>query len=167
MHRFATDRQALDYLAGRIAAEAKRENIPLSDIERKMLYFSETGWTLPDMAKVSASFDQNYNQDEYERKIAGLIAGITADHHGHDEEEEEKWDAAVIKLSEGDHYIQVLLNVASPARTGPLAAHGFIPTFDAPTTRPPHDRLKLWLTAVLVFLILAGLAFLKAKLFGN
>jgi hypothetical protein len=167
VHSFATDREALDFLAGRIAAEAKREDISLSDVERKMLYFSETAWTLPDMAEVSASFDQNYNQDEYERKIGPLIAGITADHHDHQEEEKEKWDAAVIKLSDGDHYIQVLLNVASSARTGPLAAHGFIPTLDAPAIRPPHDRLKLWLTAVLVVLTLAGLAFLKAKLFGN
>ena len=117
--------------------------------------------------KDEKSFDQNFDQDEYERKIGLLIAGITADHHGHDEEAEEKWDAAVIKLSEGDHYIQVLLKFASSTRNGPLAAHGFIPTLNAPTIRPPHDRLKLWLTAFLVFLTLAGLAFLKAKLFGN
>ena len=74
MHRFATDREALDFLADRIAAEAKRENISLSDLERKILYFSETSWTLPEMTSVSASFDQNYDQDEYERKIASLIA---------------------------------------------------------------------------------------------
>jgi hypothetical protein len=167
VHRFATDREALDFLAGRIASQAKRENVPLSDVERKMLYFSEISWTLPDMATVSAEFDQNYNQDEYERKIGQLIAGITANHHGQNEQEEEKWDAAVIKLSEGDHYIQVLLKVAASVRNGPPVAHGFIPSFDAPAIRPPHDRLKLWLTAVLVFLTLAGLAFLKAKLFGN
>jgi len=167
VHQFATDRDALDFLAGRIASQAKRENVPLSDVERKMLYFSETGWTLPDIAEVSASFDQNYDQDKYERKIGQLIAGITADHHGHDEQEEEKWDAAVIRLSDGDHYIQVLLNVASSIHAGPFAALGFIPALGAPAIRPSHDRLKLWLTAVLVVLTLAGLALLKAKLFGN
>jgi hypothetical protein len=167
VHSFATDREALDFLADRIASQAKHENVPLSDVERKMLYFSEISWTLPDMASVSAEFDQDYDQNEYERKIGQLIAGVTANHHGHDKQEEENWDAAVIRLSEGDHYIQVLLNVASSIHVGPFAGLGFIPTFGAPAIRPPHDRLKLWLTAVLVVLTLAGLAFLKAKVFEN
>ncbi len=119
------------------------------------------------MAKVSASFDQNYNQDGYERKIGQLVASITADHHGHQEEDEEKWDAAVIKLSEGDYYIQVLLKVAVSVRNGPPAAHGFIPTLNAPTIRPPNDGLKLWLAAVLVVFTLLGLFLLKVRLFGT
>jgi hypothetical protein len=133
MNEFVTDREALDYLAARIAAEAERDGTPLSEVERKMLYFSETDWTLPDMAGVSAEFDRDYDEDQYERKIAGLIRKIEADSHGHNQEEQETWDAAVYKLSDGDRYLLVMLS----SSFSPLGR----------ATRPPHDRLKLWLTA--------------------
>jgi hypothetical protein len=167
VQEFVTEREALDFLAGRIATEAQREYIPLSEVERKMLYFSETDWTLPDMAKVSANFDQDYDQDEYERKIGRLIANITANHHGHNEEKEEKWDAAVDKLSGGDRYLQVLLSLASSTSFGLPKGFGFVSTLDSPAIRPPHDILKLVLTALLV--IVAGLVLtaLKAWLFGR
>jgi len=71
VNQFWTAKQAKDYLAGEIAAEVTREGVSLSEMERKMLYFSETDWTLPDMAQVSAEFDRDYDQDEYERKIGG------------------------------------------------------------------------------------------------
>jgi hypothetical protein len=48
---FKTTRDAKEYLVSRIVAEADRAGIQLSDIERKMLYFSETGWTLPDIQR--------------------------------------------------------------------------------------------------------------------
>jgi hypothetical protein len=34
--------EAKEFLISRIVTEAQRENVPLSEIERKMLYFSET-----------------------------------------------------------------------------------------------------------------------------
>jgi hypothetical protein len=75
---FRTVRVAKEYLVGKIVEEAKRQGVALSEIERKMLYFSETDWTLPDMMTVSAEFDRDYDQDEYERKIGGLVNGIKA-----------------------------------------------------------------------------------------
>lgn len=45
---------AIDFLVGRIAQRAEQEGVPLSEVERKMLYFSETAWTLPDMAAEAA-----------------------------------------------------------------------------------------------------------------
>ena len=141
VNQFATFEQAKDYLAGRIAAEAAREGVPLSEIERKMLYFSETDWTLPDMAEVSAEFDRDYDQDEYERKIGGLVRQITSRDHSQSQTDTEAWDEAVVKLSEGDHYLSVLV---SPS------------LLPGPAVRPPHDILKLWITGVGVFVV--GLA---------
>jgi len=147
---FHTVKEAKDFLANRIAAEAAQENVPLSEVERKMLYFSETDWTLPDMMTVSDEFDRDYDQDEYEKKIAVLIANITTDHHHKNEDEKEKWDAAVEKLSDGDHYIQVLVGNGRPA------AGGFFPTGDKPAIRPRNDFLKLLLTAfALIFAFFA------------
>jgi hypothetical protein len=148
---FTTDREALDFLAGRIATESEREGTPLSEVERKMLYFSETDWTLPDMAAVSAEFDRDYDQDEYERKIAGLVRKIEDD--GHSQEEQDAWDAAVYKLSDGDHYLLVMLN----------------PSFSSlgRAARPPHDLLKLWLTAFGIVFGFFALMALGNWLFGQ
>jgi hypothetical protein len=133
MKDFATDREALDYLSSRIASEADRQNTPLSEVERKMLYFSETDWTLRDMAAVNAEFERDYDEDEYERKIAGLVRKIETHDHNDDQGEEANWDAAVEKLSNGDRYLLVLVN--------PLLSES------GSAGRPPHDILKLWLTA--------------------
>ena len=151
MTEFGTIKDAKDFLAERIAAEAKRAGEPLSEVERKMLYFSETDWTLPDMRAVSAEFDRDCDEDEYEQKIAGLVRTIESRNHAHNPAEEEAWDDAVVKLNEGDHYLSVLITLAREAAT---AGHGFIPTLGAPTLRPAHDRLRLWLTAFAVAIVI-------------
>jgi len=150
---FGTVKEAKDYLANRIAAEAAREGVPLSEVERKMLYFSETDWTLPDMEKANAEFDRDYNQDDYEQKIAGLIANVVADHHHRNKGEEEKWDAAVDKLSESDHYLTVLL---SATRTSKPGLNGFLPTLGSGSVRPAHDLLKLCIAAFAVVVGIFG-----------
>jgi hypothetical protein len=149
----STIRQAKDFLAGRIAAEAGREGQPLSEIERKMLYFSETDWTLPDMPEISGEFDRDYDQDEYERKIGALVRKITAHGHGGNEEEQEKWDAAILKLAEGDHYLSVLADPSLRPRSS--------------SVRPPHDILKLWLTGFAIVFGGIGVAAAGNGLFGS
>jgi hypothetical protein len=72
--RFGTAKDAKGFLAERIAAQAKREDNPLSEVERKMLYFSETDWTLPDMPAVSAEFDRDCDEDIYERRMRDSFA---------------------------------------------------------------------------------------------
>ena len=61
---FRTQREAKEYLAERIVSEAVREGVPLSEIERKMLYFSETDWTLPNILEINAEFERDYDQNE-------------------------------------------------------------------------------------------------------
>jgi hypothetical protein len=130
---FKSVREAKDYLAGRITAQAGREGAPLTEVERKMLYFSETDWTLPDMLEINAEFERDYDDVEYESKIARLIRKIEAS-DADDEQEMRNWDQAVEKLSEGDNYLSIMLDPS-------FAPEGEI-------VRLPHDRLKLWLTAL-------------------
>jgi hypothetical protein len=115
---FRTILEAKDYLAGRIAAEAERDGIPLTDVERKMLYFTETGWTLPDMKQVSSEFDRDYDQGEYEQKIGGLVSKIQSRLRDQGESEGENWDRAIMKLSRGDHYLLVLVDGEQPTQKG-------------------------------------------------
>jgi hypothetical protein len=161
-------REAKDFLAGKIVAEAKREGNPLTEVERKMLYFTETGWTLPDMAAVSGEFDRDYDQDEYERKIGGLVCGLL------DREElqgeRETWNRAVEKLSEGDHYLLVLIDAASSSRSGAPSQWGwlrpFIPTPSRLGKRNPGDIGRLIVAAFAVIFVVFFVHFLLDRIFG-
>ena len=137
-------REAKEFLVARIVEEANREGIPLSEVERKMLYFSETGWTLPNMMEVNEEFDRNYDQDDYERKIAGLISNFEKRTRAENKQEWDTWTRAVRTLSEEDHYLLVMMNL-------PTGATG---------VRPPGDILKLILTAVAVAAILLTIMYL-------
>ena len=130
MSRFATVRDAKEYLIGRIVEQAHRDGVPLSDIERKMLYFSETGWTMPDMMEVSRDFDEHYDQDEYESKIGGIVRRICDQADGQHGE----WSEAVQRLRDEDHYLLVLIDGTV---TGPLK-------------RPRGDIAKLMITGAVV-----------------
>ena len=150
MKDFKTIKEAKDFLAARIASE-KRGGEPLSEVERKMLYFSEADWTLPDIQTVSLEFDRDYDQNEYEQKISMLVRKVVARSRPEDVDESEAWNEALLKLSAGDHYLTILTNLA---REAPNLGHGFIPTLAAPAVPSPHDRIKLWATA---FAILIGI----------
>jgi hypothetical protein len=105
-------REAKEFLISKIVAEAQRENAPLSETERKMLYFTESGWTLPDITQVNEQFDREYKQDDYEKKIATII-GKAYKRILHDSRDEyDKWSAAVRFLQREDHYISVLIGLA-------------------------------------------------------
>jgi hypothetical protein len=111
MNSFPTGREAKEYLIRRILAQADRDDILLSEVERNMLYFSETDWTLPNMMAISQEFDQTYNQEEYERKIGQLIRRIydQPDNNRNDD----RWKEAVQRLHDEDHYLLVLIDGAS------------------------------------------------------
>ena len=109
MSRFGTVRDAKEYLIRQIVEQADRDGVPLSDIEREMLYFSETGWTLPNMMGISNEFDEKYDQDEYESKIGQIIRRL----QGQSGRSHDEWNEALQRLREEDHYLLVLIDGAS------------------------------------------------------
>jgi hypothetical protein len=109
---FATGRDAKEFLVGGIVAEAERLSVPLSEIEKKMLYFSEIAWTLPDILEVNAAFDRDYDQAEYEQKIAKLIRSLRAEARKRNTRELAEWEEAVHVLRQEDHYLLVMIDVA-------------------------------------------------------
>jgi hypothetical protein len=138
---FQSTREAKDYLASAIAAAALRRGVALSETERKMLYYSESAWTLPDMQEVSAAFDEAYDDITYESKITGLIAGIMSEVGGADRAACHEWNAAVERLSGEDHYILVLIGEAE-GTVRPLSP--------GTRKRPAGDFIKLVVTAAAV-----------------
>lgn len=111
MSQFRTVREAKEYLIHRILAQADRDGVPLSDIERSMLYFSETGWTLPNIMTVSQEFDQTYDQDKYETKIGEIVQ--RAREQPDSNHNDDRWDEAVQRLRDEDHYLLVLIDGAT------------------------------------------------------
>jgi len=122
MNRFRTARAAKEFLVSGIVAEAQRENVPLSEVERKMLYFSETGWTPPDMMEVNDAFDRDYDRNRYEKKIAHLIQNATKRKRKENPADFASWIGAARKLKKEDHYLSVMLDQAGVC-TGPLSDH--------------------------------------------
>jgi hypothetical protein len=68
-----TPQDAKEFLIGQIVPQAQLDGVGLAAVERKMLYFSEGHWTLPDIMEVNEEFERDYVQEEYEEKIASLI----------------------------------------------------------------------------------------------
>jgi hypothetical protein len=112
MDQFSSAREAKEFLVSRIVEEAHREGVPLSEVERKMLYFTETGWTLPDMMEISDEFDRDYDQGDYEKKIAHLIRHDAKRLEKENPEEFKSWISAARKLRKEDHYILVMIDQA-------------------------------------------------------
>jgi hypothetical protein len=77
--QFGTIKSAKDYLVGRIVAEAERQGAALSKVEREMLYFSQDGVISKHMEEVNEEFERDYDEDEYEQKIAALVRCLESD----------------------------------------------------------------------------------------
>lgn len=133
MQTLSTARGAKEFLVERIVSQAQRDAVALSDIERKMLYFSETAWTLPDMLEINAQFESTYDSGEFERKIGGIVRNIQRA-QARDKSERDKWNQAISLLSKEDHYVLVLIDSAG-------------------SVRPRGDFIKLVLTALVIVCI--------------
>lgn len=112
MRTFRSEREAKEYLIQRILDQANHVREPLTDLERKMLYFSETGWTLTGIEEVNREFEARCDVPAYERKILALAASARAEDETLGADAVADWDAAVDRLSSGDHYLLVLMNPA-------------------------------------------------------
>jgi hypothetical protein len=164
---FKTVRSAKEYLVGKIIDQSKRDGVSLTDVERKMLYFSETDWTLPDMMAVSEEFDLDYDQDEYEAKIAGLVRGIEARDETRSEQEKEDWYEAVLKLCDGDHYLLTLIDLGDSSRNSFLSRWPklslWLPSWDSRAKRDPNDLIRLLVVALALGVLIPIVALLVSR----
>jgi len=118
---FTTVREAKEFVISRIVTESQLEGVPLSDVERKIMYFSETGWTLPDIDAVNDVFDRDYDQTEYEHKIGKLARSFLAKARKDNPDEFEAWKNAVHTIRKEDHYLLVLIDAVAGSSDTPGA----------------------------------------------
>jgi hypothetical protein len=143
MESFHSARKAKEFLVSKIDTEAQRENASLSDIERKMLYFSESGWSLPDILEVNDEFEREYDRNKYERKVAKLIRNTDKRMRKESAEEYKLWWCAIRFLRKEDHYISVMVQIAG--------------------IRPPGDLLRLFATALAFISCIWLFAFVRIR----
>jgi len=98
------------FLISRVIEEAEVERVNLSDVEKKMLHFTEVHPSIPDIYEVNAEFERNYNSAEYEAKIAGLLKAARERDSSLNREQE--WKDALGALKNEDHYILVMVGQA-------------------------------------------------------
>jgi hypothetical protein len=112
MKAFHSGREAKEFLVSELVTEAQRDKVPLTEVERKMLYFTESGWTLPDIMKVCEDFDREYDQAKYEKKIAKLVTKADRRIRKSSRDEYGRWRDAIRFLQREDHYISVMIRLA-------------------------------------------------------
>jgi hypothetical protein len=103
---------AKEFLIARVVQEAEFEKASLSEVERKMLYFTEVHPSLPDVYEVNAEFERNYDADDYESKIASLLRNARNRDRNESAAKEQEWEDALDALKKEDHYLLVMVHQA-------------------------------------------------------
>jgi hypothetical protein len=105
---------AKQFLISKVIEQAESEHVQLSNVEKKMLYFTEVHPSLPDIYEVNEEFERSYDADEYEDKIVGLLKRARTRDAAQSAQQEEMWADAILALKQEDHYILVMVYRAFP-----------------------------------------------------
>lgn len=102
--------QAKDFLVEQAAQQAVLDHTPLSDLEKRMMYFTESDpASCDDPIGLNNEFEAEYDTPQHEAKMSKLLGRaykrLKADNPG----ERLQWDEAVSTLEKGDHYVLLFL----------------------------------------------------------
>lgn len=130
----------MDFLVAQVAQQASIEGIPFSDTEKRLLSFAEE--TSPSEEAELQDSDQGDIPDPsaFQSKVCALLK------HGYARAKKENaeifrlWREAIKELRRADHYFLLLWR-------------------NAPKVRPPHDRIKLSVTALSIVVVVGALGF--------
>jgi hypothetical protein len=106
--RLMRAREAKDFLVAQTAEQASLEGVPLADLEKRMMYFTEGAGAIEDPSTLNEEFEAQYDRAKYEKKISHLM------HHAYTRVREQgetalqTWDDAIRRLKRGDHYLLVM-----------------------------------------------------------
>jgi hypothetical protein len=103
---------AKQFLISKVIQQAESDDVPLSEIERKMLHFTETNPPFPDIYEINARFERDYNAGKYEDKIAQLLTNARDKDGLNSPGSEHQWQDAIDALKKEDHYILVMVDRA-------------------------------------------------------
>jgi hypothetical protein len=116
---FTLQGQAKRFFVDRIVAQAVREGAPLSDAERQMLSFSESDREFAVDPALVEKLQAEISDEEYEAKISGLIERSWKRDVETDGSAGTLYREAFTTLSQGDHYLLIMLDRALRRRLRP------------------------------------------------
>ena len=169
-------REAKDFLVQETAKQASIEGVPLSELEKRMMYFTESGYVPEDPIALNDEFEAQYDTDEYEAKIAKLLHQAYERARKENNATRKRFDAAIKSLRRGDHYLLVMWDmgagIALPLGLGVRRIHLIVLVVLALATglffairrvvqhfTPPNPRI---IQAILVAVVVFGLLFQRA-----
>jgi hypothetical protein len=100
--------EAKDFLVRKTAEQAALEGVPLSDLEKRMMYFTESGYVPEDPIRMNEEFEAQYDTAKYEKKISHLMQHAYKRLGIEDPSGQRTWDDAIRQLKRGDHYLLVM-----------------------------------------------------------
>lgn len=102
-------KEAKDFLVQQVAEQASLERVPLSELEKRMMYFVENDHTsCENPLELNDEFEAQYDTPTYEAKIANLLSHAYKRLKVDDPEKVNYWDRAMGMLCIGDHYLPVM-----------------------------------------------------------
>jgi hypothetical protein len=105
--------EAVEFLSSRVAEQARKDSVPLTNIELMQLSFSEETAT-PKQIATARSFDETHNSDEFEAKITGLLR--SAFNHDVHCSMRATWERNLAALRNHDIYVLVMVDQAGIPR---------------------------------------------------
>jgi hypothetical protein len=109
---FTSQGQAKRFFVDKIAAQALAEGTPLSDAEQHMLSFSESDPEFAVDPALVEKLEAEISDEEYEAKIAGLIERSWKREVETDGNAGNVYREAFTTLSQGDHYLLIMIERA-------------------------------------------------------
>ena len=103
---------AKQFLISKVIEEAEFEQVSLSDIEKKMLHFTEVHPTIPNILEINEEFEKNYDSDEYEEKVTRLLKNARDRDSQSNSTLDQQWKDTFQALRDEDHYILIMAGEA-------------------------------------------------------
>jgi hypothetical protein len=153
-------REAKDFLIEQIAVQAQVENVTLSALEKRMMYFTEAKSALEDLATLNAEFEAQNDRAKFEKRISRLMRHAHKRVRKESAEKMQAWSRAIRCLQRGDHYLLVMWDQRPGIKVSDLYGLGvvvlafaafaglewLVQQFPPPN---PHLMLTLFLAVVL------------------
>lgn len=114
-------KEAKDFLVRETAEQAELEGVPLSELEKRMMYFTEGPSAPEDPSQLNEKFEAEYATEQFEAKVTGFMRHARQRLEKEEAGKAAHWDRAIRCLEKGDHYILVLCGSAGKSSSSPVS----------------------------------------------
>jgi hypothetical protein len=115
---FKTQSDAKRFIVEKVIKQAKIDGVNLSDAERYNLSWSESDPDFEVNYELAEALEDEISNDKYEAKVAGLIRNAFERDMAKDPGVKSLYREAYDKMSEGDHYILIMMKSAIGSKLG-------------------------------------------------